>query len=92
MRRGVFKVIHAENARVRKSLSLVERKATPGFLMRLGIQLHLAGLSLSSTVSILDIFGVERTCSTVHSWVHKADLQPAGGQSQDQVAVDETVF
>jgi len=28
-------------------LSLVERKATPKLLMKLGIQLHLAGLSLS---------------------------------------------
>jgi len=34
-------------------LGFVEREATPRLLMKLGIQLHLAGLSLSNTVSIL---------------------------------------
>jgi putative transposase len=73
-------------------LGFVEREATPRLLMKLGIQLHLAGLSLSNTVSILEIFGVERARSTVHNWVHKADLQPEDGQSPDHVAVDETVI
>ena len=59
--------------------------------MKLGIQLHLSGLSLSNTVSILEIFGVERSRSTVHNWVHKADLQPEEGRQPTQVAVDETV-
>ena len=73
-------------------LEFVEREATPRLLMKLGIQLHLAGLSLSNTVSVLDIFGVERARSTVHNWVHKADLQPEAGCSPDHVAVDETVI
>jgi putative transposase len=73
-------------------LGFVEREATPRLLMKLGIQLHLAGLSLSNTVSILEIFGVERTRSTVHNWVHKADLQPASDQNSNHVAVDETVI
>ena len=73
-------------------LGFVEREATPRFLMKLGIQLHLAGLSLSNTVSILDIFGVKRARSTVHNWVHKADLQPESDQNPDHVAVDETVI
>jgi transposase-like protein len=60
--------------------------------MKLSIQLHLAGLSLSNTVSVLEVFGVERTRSTVHNWVHKADLQPESGQCPGQVAVDETVI
>ena len=34
-------------------LGFVEREVTPRLLMKLGIQLHLAGLSLSNTVSIL---------------------------------------
>ena len=38
-------------------LGFVEREATPKLLMKLGIQLHLAGLSLSNTVSVLEIFG-----------------------------------
>jgi transposase-like protein len=73
-------------------LEFVEREATPRFLMKLSIQLHLAGLSLSNTVSILEIFGVDRARSTVHNWVHKADLQPEDGQNPDHVAVDETVI
>ena len=44
-------------------LGFVEREATPKLLMKLGIQLHLAGLSLSNTVSILEIFGVSRARS-----------------------------
>ena len=50
-------------------LEFVEREATPKFLMKLGIQLHLSGLSLSNTVSIIEVFGVERSRSTVHNWV-----------------------
>ena len=73
-------------------LEFVEREATPRFLMKLSIQLHLAELSLSNTVLVLEIFGVKRARSTVHNWVHKADLQPESGRSPDQVAVDETVI
>jgi transposase-like protein len=73
-------------------VDFVEREATPRLLMKLSIQLHLAGLSLSNTVSMLEIFGVERARSTVHNWVHKADLQPEDGRSPDHVAVDETVI
>jgi transposase-like protein len=73
-------------------LDFVEREATPRLLMKLSIQLHLAGLSLSNTVSFLDRSGVDRARSTVHNWVHKADLQPAAGKSPDCVAVDETVI
>ena len=73
-------------------LGFVEREATPRLLMKLSIQLHLAGLSLSNTVSFLEVFGVDRVRSTVHNWVHKADLQPESGQSPDLVAVDETVI
>ncbi|MDL0120931.1 IS6 family transposase [Halobacterium salinarum] len=86
-----------ENARLNGNidqidLEFVEREATPRLLMKLSIQLHLAGLSLSNTVSILEIFGVERARSTVHNWVHKADLQPKPGRCPDHIAVDETVI
>jgi len=73
-------------------LEFIEREATPRFLMKLSIQLHLAGLSLSNTVSILEIFGVDRARSTVHNWVHKAELQPDEGLTPDHIAVDETVI
>ncbi len=74
------------------NLDFVEREATPRLLMKLSIQLHLAGLSLSNTVSVLEVFGVQRARSTVHNWVHKADLQPKDGRSPDHIAVDETVI
>ncbi|GAB7020666.1 IS6-like element ISH29 family transposase [Halostagnicola bangensis] len=97
MRRGVFKVIHARKHTPQSyigqiDLGFVEREATPRLLMKLSIQLHLVGLSLSDTVRILETFSVERARSTVHNWVHKADLQPDSGRNPDQVAVDETVI
>jgi transposase-like protein len=73
-------------------LDFVEREATPRELMRLSIQLHLSGLSLSDTVSILERFGVERARSTIHNWVQKANLQPTMGSQPDHVALDETVI
>jgi len=60
--------------------------------MKLSIRLHLAGLSLSDTVSILEIFGVVRTRSIVHNPVHGADLQPEAGRNPNHVAVDGTVI
>ncbi len=60
--------------------------------MNLSIQLHLSVLSLSNTVRVLEIFGVQRARSTVHNWVHKADLQPESGKDPNHVAVDETVI
>ena len=73
-------------------LGFVEREATPKFLMKLSIQLHLCDLSLSNTVRVIEVFGVQRAQSTVHNWVHKADLQSEPGKNPDCVAVDETVI
>ena len=73
-------------------LGFVKREATPRSLMKLGIRLHLAILSLSNIVYILEIFGVDRARSTVHDWVHKAELQPESGRRPDHIAVDETVI
>ena len=73
-------------------LGFVEREATPKPLIKLGIQFHLAGLSRSNTVSIVELFGVNRARSTVHNWVHKAELQPESGRNPDHVAVDKTVI
>jgi len=73
-------------------LEFTEHDMTPQFLMMLGIQSHLAGLSLSNTVSVLEICGVKRARSTVHNWVHEADSQPENGHNPDHVAVDETVI
>jgi len=73
-------------------LDFVERERTPEPAMKLGIQMHLAGLSLSNTISILDELGVQRSRKAVHDWVQKANLQPTSGKTPNQVAVDETVI
>jgi putative transposase len=73
-------------------LGFVEREATPEPVMKLGIQLHAAGLSLSDTVSMLAGLGVDRARSTVHNWVQKANLQPTSGKAPNHVAIDETVI
>ena len=72
-------------------LEFVEREATPTELMELAIHLHLGGLSLSKTVSVLDSFGVSRARSTIHNWVQKADLEPRSGRDPAKVALDDTV-
>jgi len=60
--------------------------------MKLGIQLHVVGLSLADTVAVLDCLGVDRCRSTVHNWVQKADLQLVSGKNTNHVEVDETVI
>lgn len=74
------------------NLDFVERERTPERAMKLGIQMHMAGLSLSNIISVLDNLGVQRSRKAVHDWVQKADLQPVSGKSPNQIAVDETVI
>jgi transposase-like protein len=73
-------------------LEFVERTRTPRFAIQVGIQLHLAGLSLSNTKQYLEKLGVERSRTAIHDWVRKVDLQPDSDVSPNQIAVDETVI
>jgi putative transposase len=73
-------------------LEFVERQRTPEFAIEVGIQLHLAGLSLSNTKQHLERLGVERSRTAIHDWVRKADLQPDSNVEPNQIAVDETVI
>ncbi|WP_142860713.1 IS6 family transposase [Salinigranum halophilum] len=73
-------------------LEFVERQRTPEFAIQVGIQLHLAGLSLSNTKQYLERLGVERSRTAIHDWVRKAGLQPDSDVSPNQIAVDETVI
>lgn len=87
----------AEIARLTEStdwidLGFVERERTPKPLMELGIRLHLAGLSLTNTVSELAKFGVQRSRKAVHDWVQKADLKMESNLSPTEIALDETVI
>jgi len=70
-------------------LEFVERERTPREIIEKSIRYHLARLSLSNTVMILEYLGVNRSRVAVHNWVQKADLQPAAGESPDRVAVDQ---
>jgi hypothetical protein len=69
-------------------LELMERQRTPEFAIQPGIQLHLAGLSLSNSRQHLERLGVERSQTAIHDWVRTADLQPDGDVDTDQIAVD----
>ena len=73
-------------------LEFVERERTPQHAIKVGIQLHLAGLSLSNTKQALEKLGVERSRTAIHNWVQKADLQPTSDTVPNQIAVDETVI
>lgn len=73
-------------------LEFVERERTPKPIIEVGIQLHLAGLSLSNTKQYLERLGVQWSRTAIHDWVHKADLQPAPDTTPNQIAVDETVI
>jgi len=73
-------------------LGFVERERTPQEIIEVGIQLHLAGLSLSNTKQYLERLGVERSRTAIHNWVQKADLQPSSNAKPNHIAVDETVI
>ena len=70
----------------------MERDRTPEQIIEVGIQLHLAGLSLSNTKQYPERLGVERSRTAIHSWVQKTDLQPSGDGVPNQIALDETVI
>jgi putative transposase len=73
-------------------LEFVERERTPRPAIKVGIQLHLAGLSLSNTKQHLETLGVKRSRTAIHDWVRKADLQPVSETTPNHIAVDETVI
>lgn len=54
--------------------------------------MHLAGLSLLNTISVLDNMGVQTSRKAVRDGVQKVVLQPTSGKNPNQVAVDETVI
>ena len=72
-------------------LEFVQRERTPERIIEVGIQLHLAGLSLSNTKQHLEKLGVERSRTAIHNWVQKPDVQPTSNAAPDHIAVDETV-
>jgi len=73
------------------SLEFVQREQTPEWIIEIGIQLHLAGLSLSNIKQHLERLGIERSRTAIYNWVQKTDAQPTSDTAPDHTAVDETV-
>ena len=73
-------------------LEYVEQERTPEQIIEIGIQLHLAGLSPSSTKQYLERLDVERSRTAIHNWVQKAGVQPTSDAEPNHIAVDETVI
>ena len=73
-------------------LEFVQREWTSKRIIEIGIQLHLAKLSLSNTKQYLERLDVKRSRTAIHNWVQKADLQPTSDAAPDHIAVDETVI
>jgi len=86
------KITRLSGHRDRIDLDFAERKRTHTQAIALSIQSHVAGLSLSNTVELLDAPGVQRSRETIHGRVQKTGLQPEPGHSPNQVALDETVI
>ena len=73
-------------------LAFIGRDRTPREIVEVGIQLHVAGVSLSNTKQFLERLGVERSRTAIHNWVRKTDVQPSSNAEPDHIAVDETVI
>jgi putative transposase len=73
-------------------LDFIQRERTPEGIVKIGIQLHLAGLSLSDIKQHLEKLGVKHSRTVTHNWLQKADLRPTGTRSSNYVTVDETVI
>ena len=73
-------------------LDFVERGRTSERIIKVGIQLHLAGLSLSNTKQYIEKLSVKRSRTAIHNWVQNANLQPTSNAAPDHIAVDETVI
>ena len=73
-------------------LGFIDRERTPREIVEVGIQLHVAGVSLSNTKQFLERLGVERSRTAIHNWVQKTDVQPSSDAEPDHIAVDETVI
>lgn len=67
-------------------LDIVEREATLEPAMKLGILLHLAGLSLSDAVSVLEYWGVERYRTPFTTEFRGPVYSPRGAMTESRCA------
>ena len=73
-------------------LEFVQRERTPERIIEVGIQLHLAGLSLSNTKQYLEKLGIERSRTAIYNWVQRTDAQSTSDMTPNHITIDETVI
>ena len=73
-------------------VEFVQRERTPERIIEVGIQLHLAELSLSNTKQYLERLGVKWSRTAIHNWVQKTDVQLTSDAAPDHIAVDKTMI
>lgn len=76
----------------RVNWNFVKRQRTPQLGMKLGMQLQLAGLSLSNIASGSRRVGCRAFSNAIHDLVNNADFQVTDSRSPNHVAVDKTVI
>lgn len=59
-------------------------------MMKHAIHLPLGVLSISSTVSVLVNFEIQRAKSAVHNWMQKTNPEPRSGRDPQTIPLDET--
>lgn len=79
MRRENLLLVYGEIARLyghREWIDLypVEHERTLRPAIALSVPSHVAELSLSNTVQLLYVLGIQRCRKTIHDWLQKADL------------------
>lgn len=72
-------------------LGFVERKATPEPVMKLGVKLHLPGLTLPDAISVVAGPGVDWCHYTVHNWIQRTNPQ-AAERKDTSIDLDVTVI
>ena len=87
----MIKTTHSDGYSDALQLDFVEKVETPIEIMELGVELHLAGLSLSNIKNVLRNRGWERARSTIHNWIKKTNFEPEPDLNPDKISLDETV-
>ena len=62
------------------------------YSIKFGMPIHLKKLYLLNTILIIDIFGVGCVRSTMHTLIHKAELQSESDRALEHTAVSETLI
>ena len=59
-------------------VEFVEQDCTPSQIGEFSIQLYATDVSISNTKQYFESLGADRSRTSIHNWIQKVDLQPAG--------------